>query len=87
MSTTSRLRFEPWLILLGALTAIGPLSIDMYLPSFPTLEKELGQGAQLSLASFFIGTTFGQILYGSLSDRFGRKPPLLIGLTIFIVAA
>ncbi|HNL81060.1 MAG TPA: multidrug effflux MFS transporter [Agitococcus sp.] len=87
MSTTSRLRFEPWLMLLGALTAIGPLSIDMYLPSFPTLEKELGQGAQLSLASFFIGTTFGQILYGSLSDRFGRKPPLLIGLTIFIVAA
>ena len=59
----------------------------MYLPSFPTLEKELGQGAQLSLASFFIGTTSGQILYGSLSDRFGRKPPLLIGLTIFIVAA
>lgn len=64
-----------------------PLSIDMYLPSFPTLEQELGHGAQLSLASFFIGTTLGQVLYGSLSDRFGRKPPLLIGLTIFIVAA
>lgn len=87
MSTTSRLRFEPWLILLGALTAIGPLSIDMYLPSFPTLEKELGQGAQLSLASFFIGMTIGQILYGSLSDRFGRKPPLVIGLSIFMIAA
>ncbi|MFO1373351.1 MAG: multidrug effflux MFS transporter [Agitococcus sp.] len=87
MSTTTRLRFQPWLMLLGALTAIGPLSIDMYLPSFPTLEQQLGQGAQLSLASFFIGMTFGQVLYGSLSDRFGRKPPLVIGLTIFIVAA
>ena len=57
MSASSKLRFEPWLILLGALTAIGPLSIDMYLPSFPTLERELGHGAQLSLASFFIGMT------------------------------
>lgn len=87
MSPNARLRFEPWLMLLGALTAIGPLSIDMYLPSFPTLEQELGHGVQLSLASFFIGTTLGQVLYGSLSDRFGRKPPLLIGLTIFITAA
>ena len=87
MSTATRLGFEPWLILLGALTAIGPLSIDMYLPSFPILEQELGKGAQLSLASFFMGMTLGQVLYGSLSDRFGRKPPLVIGLSIFVVAA
>ncbi|PTQ90739.1 multidrug effflux MFS transporter [Agitococcus lubricus] len=87
MSSQTRLKFEPWLILLGALTAIGPLSIDMYLPSFPTLEQELGQGAQLSLASFFIGMAIGQVLYGSLSDRFGRKAPLIIGLSIFMVSA
>ena len=81
------LRFAPWLLLLGALTAIGPLSIDMYLPSFPSLEKELGTGVQLSLASFFIGMAMGQVLYGSLSDRFGRKPPLLVGLSLFVLAS
>jgi DHA1 family bicyclomycin/chloramphenicol resistance-like MFS transporter len=81
------LRFAPWLLLLGALTAIGPLSIDMYLPSFPSLEKELGTGVQLSLASFFIGMAMGQVLYGSFSDRFGRKPPLLIGLSLFVLAS
>ncbi len=81
------LRFAPWLLLLGALTAIGPLSIDMYLPSFPTLNQELGAGVQLSLASFFIGMAMGQILYGSLSDRFGRKPPLLAGLSLFVLAS
>jgi DHA1 family bicyclomycin/chloramphenicol resistance-like MFS transporter len=59
------LRFAPWLLLLGALTAIGPLSIDMYLPSFPSLEKELGTGVQLSLASFFIGMAMGQVLSNS----------------------
>lgn len=89
MSTpaTPPLRFQPWLLLLGALTAIGPLSIDMYLPSFPTLERELGQGVQLSLASFFIGMAFGQTLYGPVSDRFGRRPPLLFGLSLFFFAA
>jgi DHA1 family bicyclomycin/chloramphenicol resistance-like MFS transporter len=86
-NTPESLRFAPWLILLGALTAIGPLSIDMYLPSFPTLQKELGHGVQLSLASFFIGMAMGQILYGSLSDRFGRKTPLLIGLSLFVIAS
>lgn len=81
------LRFAPWLLLLGALTAIGPLSIDMYLPSFPILNQTLGTGVQLSLASFFLGMAMGQVLYGSLSDRFGRKPPLLVGLSLFIIAS
>jgi DHA1 family bicyclomycin/chloramphenicol resistance-like MFS transporter len=79
-----------WLILLGVLTAIGPLSIDMYLPSLPLIERSLeGRpgSVELTLASFFIGLTFGQLFYGPLSDRFGRKKPLYVGLTIFTLAS
>ena len=86
-ANTEPLRFAPWLILLGALTAIGPLSIDMYLPSFVILTQQMGAGIQLSLASFFIGMAMGQVLYGSLSDRFGRKIPLLVGLSLFVIAS
>lgn len=72
-----------WLFLLGALIAIGPLSIDMYLPGFPLIEQDLGAqagAAEFTLASFFVGLALGQIVYGPLSDRFGRKTPLLAGL-------
>jgi len=89
-SSDSRLGLPPWLILLGVLTAIGPLSIDMYLPSFPQIERSLGGqpgSVELTLAAFFIGLTFGQLFYGPLSDRFGRKKPLYVGLIIYTVAA
>lgn len=79
-----------WLILLGALTAIGPLSIDMYLPSFPTIAKNLAVGSnlvQLTLASFLVGLAVGQMFYGPLSDRFGRKPPLYFGLGLYTLAS
>jgi len=74
-------------VILGALTAMGPLAIDMYLPALPSIAQELGvpvAAVQASLASYFVGISFGQALYGPLSDRFGRKPALYVGLTIFV---
>lgn len=82
--------FPGWLVLLGALTAIGPLSIDMYLPAFPMLERDLGAAAgsaELTLAAFFIGLAVGQLVWGPISDRFGRKPPLYASLTLFALAS
>lgn len=82
-------RVPLWLVLMGGLTAIGPLSIDMYLPSFPTIAGSLGTdqaGVQLTLAIFLIGIALGQLIYGPLSDRYGRKPPLYAGLVLYIVA-
>lgn len=75
---------------LGALAAIGPFSIDMYLPGFPAIAKDLDTDIAhvgVSLTSYFIGISVGQLIYGPLIDRFGRKKPLLIGLLIYIVAA
>ncbi|WP_148716015.1 multidrug effflux MFS transporter [Chitinolyticbacter meiyuanensis] len=85
LQTSSRL--PGWVVLLGTLTALGPLSIDMYLPAFPAIEHDLGHGAQLTLASFFIGLAVGQLLYGPVSDRFGRKPPLYVGLALYVLAS
>lgn len=84
---TSRRGLVP---LLGSLTAIGPMSIDMYLPSLPTIGKELGASTasvQLTLALFFIGLAFGQLIYGPLSDRLGRKGPLVSGLVLYVLAS
>lgn len=79
-----------WLLLLGALTGLAPLSINMYLPGFPAIEKSLlaqAGSAELTLASYFIGLAVGQLFYGPLSDRFGRRSPLLVGLVIYILAS
>src|SRR6478735_6413727 len=79
-----------WLVLLGALTALAPLSIDMYLPAFPAIEQGLSAPAgsiSLTLAAFFIGMALGQLFYGPLSDRFGRKPPLYAGLVLYVLAS
>jgi DHA1 family bicyclomycin/chloramphenicol resistance-like MFS transporter len=76
-------------IILGLLTAIGPFSIDMYLPGFEDIAASLGTTAAkvaLSLSSFFIGVSLGQLLYGPLLDRYGRKKPLYAGLTLYMVA-
>ena len=72
------------------LTAIGPFSIDMYLPAFPDIAKNLHTTVAqvtLSLSSFFIGISAGQLLYGPLLERFGRKKPLYIGLCIYLLAS
>jgi len=77
-------------LILGALTAIGPFSIDMYLPGFPAIAKSLHTTTaevSLSLSGFFIGISVGQLLYGPLLDRFGRKKPLYVGMVLYIVAS
>jgi DHA1 family bicyclomycin/chloramphenicol resistance-like MFS transporter len=77
------------LLILGALTTISPFSIDMYLPAFDQIAKEFGTTQakiSLSVASYFIGLAVGQMLYGPLLDRFGRKRPLYTGLVIYIIA-
>lgn len=77
-------------LLLASLTAFGPFSTDMYLSSFPELAKSFATDAgtvQLSLSSFFLGLTLGQLFYGPLIDRFGRKRPLLAGIFLFTLAS
>ncbi|MEO6150713.1 MAG: multidrug effflux MFS transporter [Mucilaginibacter sp.] len=78
------------ILILGSLTALAPFSIDMYLPGFPAIAKYLHTdvpGVALSISSFFIGLAAGQLLYGPLLDKFGRKKPLYIGLGIYILAS
>ena len=76
--------------ILGVLSAIGPFSIDMYLPGFPDIAMHLNttvSRVSLSLSSFFIGISVGQLLYGPLLDRFGRKKPLYVGLVVYLIAS
>ena len=90
MSNTTRKKKFYLILILGLLTAIGPLSIDMYLPAFPEIAKSLHTSVAqvtLSLSSFFIGISFGQFLYGPLLERFGRKKPLYFGLCIYLLAS
>ena len=78
------------ILILGLLSAIGPFSIDMYLPGFPTIATDLHttvDNVSYSLSSFFIGICVGQLICGPLLDRFGRKRPLYIGLVIYILAS
>ena len=77
-------------MILGALTAMGPLAIDMYLPALPAIARDLGTSAasvQVSLAVYFIGIAVGQAFYGPLSDRWGRKPVLYFGLALFVASS
>lgn len=77
------------IVLLGALGAFDPISIDMYLPAFPKIGQDLHAGpsmVELSLTSFFIGLAVGQLIYGPLSDHLGRRKPLLAGMTVYFFA-
>ncbi len=80
-----------WLpILLGCLTAVGSLSVDIYLPAFPAIEASYrapAGSAQLTLAAFFAGLAVGQLAQGTLADRFGRRLPLLAGLVVYTIAS
>jgi MFS transporter, DHA1 family, multidrug resistance protein len=92
-ATVTDLNQKQYLILiliLGSLTAIAPFSIDMYLPAFPEIARDLETSAAqvgLSLTTFFAGIAAGQLIYGPLIDRYGRKKPLVIGLIIYVVAS
>ena len=75
---------------LGALTAFGPMSLDFYLPAFPSVASSLGVDVgdvQLTFSACLLGLGLGQLVYGPLSDRFGRKPPLVAGLVLYVVAS
>jgi DHA1 family bicyclomycin/chloramphenicol resistance-like MFS transporter len=86
----SRLRYLELLVLLGALQAFAPLSIDMYLPAMPVMETVFHTSAaavQVTMVTFLLGYAVGQSLYGPITDRFGRKPPLYASLLLFIAAS
>jgi len=89
-SSLSSTEYRRLAVILGALTAVGPLAIDMYLPGLPTIGREFGVDAaatQVSLASYFAGVAVGQAFYGPLSDAVGRKPALYFGLVVFILSS
>ncbi len=77
------------IVVLGALSGLGPLSIDMYLPAFPALVDDFGVGpatVQATLTAYTVGLAVGQLLAGPLSDSLGRRRPLLVGLIVFALA-
>ncbi|MNQ68671.1 Bicyclomycin resistance protein [compost metagenome] len=83
-------KYVQLILILGSLTALGPFSIDMYLPGFSGIAKDLHTTVakvSMSLSSYFIGISAGQLLYGPLLDRFGRKKPLFMGLIVYILAS
>ena len=78
------------ILILGALSAFGPLAIDFYLPAFPAMAAAFGtdeKHVQMTLASYFLGLSLGQLAYGPVADRFGRRIPLLVGVTLFTLAS
>jgi DHA1 family bicyclomycin/chloramphenicol resistance-like MFS transporter len=77
-----------WLLLVAAMAAVGPVSIDMYLPGFPAIEREFGmRGVETTMASYLVGLAVSQLFYGPISDRFGRKPPLYFGFALYAIGA
>ncbi|AWN16681.1 Bcr/CflA family multidrug efflux MFS transporter [Salinisphaera sp. LB1] len=92
MTETAQSRGEHVLMVcvLGLLTAVAPLSIDTYLPAMPALARQFAVDpahVQYSLSLFFVGLGFGQLLYGPVSDRHGRRPVLYFGLALYLVAS
>lgn len=77
-------------LILGLISAIGPFAIDMYLPAMPQMAQALGASAgevQMSLTAFFVALGLCQMVYGPLSDRFGRRVPLMVGLGLFVLGS
>ena len=77
-------------VVLGLLCATGPLAIDMYLPALPRIAETLNgtmAGAQLTITAYFIAYGLAQMVYGPVADMFGRKPPLIAGLALFLIGS
>src|SRR5512132_3118609 len=77
-------------VVLGLLTMFGPLSLDLYLPALPQLADDLGSSAsaaQLSITACLVGLALGQLVAGPLSDRLGRRRPLMVGLVVYLLAS
>jgi DHA1 family bicyclomycin/chloramphenicol resistance-like MFS transporter len=78
------------ILLFGLLTVFTPIAIDMYLPALPTIAREFGSSIaaiEHSLASYFLGIAIGQAMVGPLSDRFGRRWPIILGLGLYVLGA
>ena len=78
------------LLILAGLSAFGPLAIDLYLPAFPSIAADFAtdsKAVQLSLTAYFIGLALGQVFYGPVADRYGRRLPLLFGISLFALAS
>ena len=86
----SRRQLARLVMILGALTAFSSMSIDMYLPAFPAIAQDLRVPlgtVQLSISAFLFGSAAGQLVYGPLADRFGRRTPLIAGLSLYVLSA
>jgi DHA1 family bicyclomycin/chloramphenicol resistance-like MFS transporter len=85
----NRRQLAGFVLILGALTAFSSMSIDMYLPAFPQIARDLGIPlgmVQLSISAFLYGSAAGQLFYGPLADRWGRRMPLLMGLSLYVAS-
>ena len=90
--STEKTRFSIpfWLYIMAALAIVGPASIDLYLPSFPVIASDFAvpqNRVELSVSAFLFGLSFSQIIVGPLTDRFGRKGPLMVGALLYLVAS
>ncbi|WP_109078272.1 multidrug effflux MFS transporter [Aggregatibacter kilianii] len=84
---TSQKRSLSLLLILSLLMATTSLSTDIYLPAMPTMEKQLGGNAELTITGFLIGFALAQLVWGPISDRIGRKIPLFIGTLLFVIGS
>jgi DHA1 family bicyclomycin/chloramphenicol resistance-like MFS transporter len=78
------------IFLFGLLTVFTPIAVDLYMPAFPAMAREFGTpvaAVEHSLAAYFLGLTIGQALIGPLSDRYGRRRPILVGLALYILGS
>src|SRR5437764_15276664 len=91
LSQNPRSPHRAWLVfILGALSAFGPLSIDMYLPALPSLSRDFGTGAsqaQFTLSACLLGLALGQTIAGPISDALGRRRPLLLGVAAYALTS